>query len=340
MASVSRPSQPDAGCLQRVARSGSGSNDAPRCPVGADPFEHRADDHDAWYGRHRHAYRSELRAVRGVLGPFGRALEMGVGTGRFAAPLGIRFGVDPAEAMARKARERGITVVRVIGGRLPFRDVCFDRVLIALTQCFVRSPERALREARRVPVPEGRLVVAFLDPTSPPGRRYRNRSRGPFYEDVEFQAPDEVRRLLRSAGFRPVEWLQTLSRLPDELAGGSTRPANPAGRAAFRGTTVLPAIGQAVSNGIRGSVSDDAVPARVLRPVQSGIRPLHQLGRALLPIQERRHAGAAGDFDRFAPCLDRHPPDTLLNLADEVAYGRARTRRRDAGAPPVGWPGQ
>lgn len=66
-------------------------------------------------------------------------------------------------------------------------------------------------------VPEGRLIVAFLDPTSPPGRRYRNRSRGPFYEDAEFQAPDEVKRLLRSAGFRPVDWLQTLSRLPDEL---------------------------------------------------------------------------------------------------------------------------
>lgn len=185
--------------------------------MGADPFEHRADDYDVWYERHRHAYRSELRAVREVLGPSGRALEVGVGTGRFAVPLGVHFGVDPAEAMARKARERGVTAVRAVGEQLPFRDQRFDRVLIAMTLCFFRSPGLALREARRVLFPEGRLVVAFLDPTSPPGRRYRNGSRGPFYEDAEFHAPDEVERLLRSAGFRPVECLQTLSRLPDEL---------------------------------------------------------------------------------------------------------------------------
>lgn len=181
------------------------------------PFEERAEEYDAWYDRHRDAYRSELRAVREVLAPAGRALEVGVGTGRFAAPLGIRFGVDPAMAMARGARERGLTVVRAVGEKLPFRDRCFDRVLIALTLCFFRSSGRALREAGRVLVPTGRLVVAFLDPTSPLGRRYRARAGGPFYEGAEFRTPQDVERLLRSADFRPVRWIQTLSRLPDEL---------------------------------------------------------------------------------------------------------------------------
>jgi hypothetical protein len=42
----------------------------------------------------------------------GTGIEIGVGTGRFAAPLGIKVGVEPARAMGEIARrERGIEVV-------------------------------------------------------------------------------------------------------------------------------------------------------------------------------------------------------------------------------------
>lgn len=182
-----------------------------------DPFEQRPDEYDAWYDRHGPAYRSELAAVRRILGSPGRAVEVGVGTARFAAPLGIRFGVDPAEAMARRARDRGVRVARAVGERLPFPDRCFDAVLIALTLCFFTSPAEALAETARVLRPDGRLVLAFLDPSSPVGRRYRERSRGPFYEEAEFRPPDDVGQLLADTGFRARQAVQTISRLPDEL---------------------------------------------------------------------------------------------------------------------------
>lgn len=183
----------------------------------ADPFEERANEYDAWYDHHGSAYRSELAAVRRILGSPGRALEVGVGTARFAAPLGVRFGIDPTEAMARRARDRGVRVARAVGERLPFPDRCFDAVLIALTLCFFTSPAEALAETARVLRPDGRLALAFLDPTTPAGRAYLKESEGPFYEDVEFQAPDDVERLLADAGFRAARTVQTITRLPDEL---------------------------------------------------------------------------------------------------------------------------
>lgn len=182
-----------------------------------EPFEQLPDEYDAWYDRHQAAYRSELAAIRPLLGSPGRALEVGVGTARFAAPLGIRFGIDPAEAMARRARDRGVRVARAVGERLPFPDRCFDAVLIALTLCFFTSPEEALAETARVLRTDGRLVLAFLDPSSPSGRRYRERSRGPFYEGAEFRKPGAVERLLADAGFRARQAVQTITRLPDEL---------------------------------------------------------------------------------------------------------------------------
>lgn len=197
-----------------------------------EPFEQFPDRYDEWYERHPAAYRSELDAVRQLLPEPGPVLEVGVGTARFAAPLGVRFGLDPARAMARRARQRGVLVVSGIGEQLPFREGSFETVLIALTLCFFEQPKQALSEARRVLRPEGSLVLAFLDPTSPPAEKYRSRSGGPFYEGAEFRNPSEVGRLLAETGFRVVRTVQTLTRLPEEM--DDTEPPRPgSGRGLF-----------------------------------------------------------------------------------------------------------
>ena len=38
-------------------------------------------------------------------------IEIGVGTGRFAVPLGIRWGMDPSIRMVKMAKARGLQVV-------------------------------------------------------------------------------------------------------------------------------------------------------------------------------------------------------------------------------------
>lgn len=70
------------------------------------------------------AYRAELELIRGLLPAYPRAkgLEVGVGSGKFAAPLGIRTGVEPSAQMAAKAEQLGIRVVLGVAENLPFPD--------------------------------------------------------------------------------------------------------------------------------------------------------------------------------------------------------------------------
>ena len=72
-----------------------------------DIFEKSAQEYDGWYARHEFAYRSELAALIAFMPTAAHGLEIGVGTGRFAAPFGIEVGVEPVMAMAEIARSRG-----------------------------------------------------------------------------------------------------------------------------------------------------------------------------------------------------------------------------------------
>ncbi len=77
-------------------------------------FDRVALRYDQWYEEPfgSSAFALELACLRGLLPPFKRDLEVGVGTGRFASALGIKFGVDPSQRMLKIAKERGIEVVQ------------------------------------------------------------------------------------------------------------------------------------------------------------------------------------------------------------------------------------
>lgn len=183
-----------------------------------DPFENHVDRYDRWFEDHRAAYLSELRALRGVLPAFQRGVEIGVGTGRFAAPLGIHYGVEPARAMRPVARRRGVRVLGGVAEALPLRSASFDLVLIVTTICFVDDPNLALAEVRRVLVTGGHVLVGFVDQASPLGRTYeRKRADSPFYRVAHFYSAAEVLGLLANAGFREFAVRQTLFHPPDRL---------------------------------------------------------------------------------------------------------------------------
>ncbi len=175
-------------------------------------FERHTEAYDEWFVRHRDLYRAELEAVRQLMPPAGaEAVEVGVGTGRFAAPLGIRVGVEPSARMAARARRLGIEVHPGVAEDLPFPDGAFDLVLMVTTICFVDDPARALREAWRVLGPGGSVIVGFVDRESALGRRYAaRRDESRFYRDATFFTSREVLGLLGEAGFEPVGIRQTV----------------------------------------------------------------------------------------------------------------------------------
>jgi SAM-dependent methyltransferase len=179
---------------------------------GVAPFETHHERYEAWFAKHRAAYLSELLAVRAFVPWEGRGLEIGVGSGRFAAPLGVQVGLDPSPAMLAHAAARGIETVKGVAEDLPFADASFDHVLIVTTICFVDSPVRMLAEAHRVLKPAGRLVIGFIDRESTLGRDYlAHQAESDFYREATFYSADEVELLIRDAGFSISAWGQTLA---------------------------------------------------------------------------------------------------------------------------------
>lgn len=197
------------------------------------PFERLWDVYEDWFDEHVNAYLSELLAVRSLVPLFGRGLEVGVGTGRFAAPLGIGAGVDPSPAMLRVAAARGVLGVQATAEQLPFGPATFDHVLTVTTICFVDSPVGLLTEALRVLKPGGTLVVGFIDRDSPLGQQYvAHQAESDFYRDARFYSATDVETLVGEAGFRIEQWAQTLVGPVDPMAAiQPTRPGR--GEGAF-----------------------------------------------------------------------------------------------------------
>jgi len=93
-------------------------------------FDKHAGDYDRWFDEHNDVYQAQVRMLRGAVPGHGSGLEVGVGSGRFAVPLGICCGIDPSRGLVRMAQQRGIEVVLGEGEHLPYRAGSFDYVLM------------------------------------------------------------------------------------------------------------------------------------------------------------------------------------------------------------------
>ncbi len=192
------------------------------------PFEAYAAEYDGWFDEHRAVYESELRAIRAMLPSdmssiVSEGIEIGVGTGRFASPLGITLGIEPSPMMGMRAKARGIEIIRGIAEALPFTNSCFKLVLMVTTMCFLDDVSLAFREVFRVLKPRGWFILAFIDRNSPIGEIYeRNKGDSPFYRSARFYSTDEVTGLLKDVGFNEngFEFVQTVFGTDLSEAGG------------------------------------------------------------------------------------------------------------------------
>lgn len=188
------------------------------CMPKTQPFDRYHERYDAWFAHHAPAYCSELLALRALLPWDGLGLEVGVGTGRFAAPLGVAIGVDPSANMLAYAARRGVRAVRGVAEALPFGDATFDHALVVTTLCFVDDIPAMLAEAHRVLKSRGQLVIGFIDRASAPAQHYlAHPEESVFYREAAFYPASEVERLLRGVGFEPSRWVQTLSKPLEEI---------------------------------------------------------------------------------------------------------------------------
>ena len=174
-------------------------------------FEERATEYDGWFDRHAPAWAAELEAIERLLPRFSRGVEVGVGSGRFALPLGVRFGIEPSPSMARIARGRGIAVAGGVAEQLPLRGGCADLVLMVTAVSFFDDSLAAFREANRVLSDGGHIVIGMLDGESEPAGVWRaRRSSSPFFRDACLRGAGEVLGDLADAGFGRLRTMQTL----------------------------------------------------------------------------------------------------------------------------------
>ncbi|MFC1645830.1 class I SAM-dependent methyltransferase [Candidatus Omnitrophota bacterium] len=181
-----------------------------------DIFDKYYKKYDAWYDRNKFAYLSELKAIRKVLPKKGKGLEIGVGTGRFAHTLGIATGIDPSKNMIEIARKRGVDAKIGSGEHLSFKNDTFDYVAIIITICFVKEPNKVLREAKRVLRRNGKIIIGIVDRDSFLGKHYQKK-KSLFYKEANFFNTREIKDLLKNTGFSSFAYYQTLFKLPAEM---------------------------------------------------------------------------------------------------------------------------
>ncbi len=175
------------------------------------PFDDYLDEYEAWFDKHRFVYLSELEAVRHFIPKNKTGVEIGIGTGRFAIPLGITEGVEPSRAMRENARSKGVVVHDGVVEALPLPDESFDFALMVTTVCFVDDILATFREARRILTPAGRLIIGLVDKTSPLGRLYEKyKEKNKFYRPATFYSTDEIISYLEEAGFGEIRVVQTV----------------------------------------------------------------------------------------------------------------------------------
>ena len=181
-------------------------------------FDTFALKYDQWFDKYKFVYESEIIALKKFIPKNGNGLEIGVGTGRFAVPLGIRTGVEPAHAMADIARRRGIDVYYAKGEKLPFSSESFSFILFVTTVCFLENPMESLREATRVLMPDGYIIIGMIDAASPLGKVYEKTKTGStFYRHARFYTVSQVTEWLKALEYKHIKTCQTIFHPIEEI---------------------------------------------------------------------------------------------------------------------------
>jgi SAM-dependent methyltransferase len=150
-----------------------------------------------------------------------RVLDLGCGTGRFAAALSERhrctaIGVDPSPEMLAVARARtaGVTWLEGRAEQIPLADGAVERAFMQTVVHLVEDRAAACAELRRVVEPDGGIAILTVDPAG--ARRFWLADLLPSYAAIDaarFPAPGTLVAELEAAGFAAARWTPTPMRL-------------------------------------------------------------------------------------------------------------------------------
>jgi ubiquinone/menaquinone biosynthesis C-methylase UbiE len=174
-------------------------------------YDQFANEYDNWFEKHPTLYQSELLAMKQAVPQNKTGIEIGVGSGRFAEPLNIKYGVEPSESMAAMAKQRGVEVVNAIAENLPIENQSYDFATMVTTVCFLNDIPKAFSEVHRILKPEGEFIIGLIDRNSELGKKYeQQKNTNKFYKDAHFHSTEEITRLLADSGFGNFRYWQAI----------------------------------------------------------------------------------------------------------------------------------
>jgi ubiquinone/menaquinone biosynthesis C-methylase UbiE len=175
------------------------------------PFDEHPVEYEQWFSDNHYVFESELEAIRRVIPEKGKGIEIGIGSGIFAIPLGINEGIEPSKVMREKALQRGLKVIDGVAEYLPLADKSYDFALMVTTICFVDNISRSFAETHRILKNDGILILGFVDRDSPVGKLYLDsKEKSIFYKDAVFYSTEEVYKYLWENNFSIVKTSQTV----------------------------------------------------------------------------------------------------------------------------------
>ena len=176
-----------------------------------EPFEKYSEKYEDWFEKNKFVYESEIQAIKELFPKVKKSIEIGVGSGKFAVPLGIKIGIDPSPQMRKIAEKRGIEVIDATAEDLPFENSQFELTLMVTSICFVDNLDLAFREIYRILKPGGYLIIGFVDRDSSLGKLYQqHKENSLFYKIATFYSTKEVVYSLSKVGFKEFDFRQTI----------------------------------------------------------------------------------------------------------------------------------
>lgn len=179
-------------------------------PLNTNPFDLIAKEYDQWFDDNKNTFLSELAAVKYFLPKQGKGLEIGVGTGRFAMELGIKYGIEPSAPMANIAKQRGIDVIIGNAENMPCDNESFDYTIMVAVDPFVENIEQVYREIFRILKSGGKLIVGTLHKEGAVAQKYIGMIDSEVYKSARFHTISETMEQLKTSGFEGFNTCQSL----------------------------------------------------------------------------------------------------------------------------------
>ena len=181
-------------------------------------FQKYTNEYDDWFVINKFAFESELNAIKNILPNVDGVIEIGIGSGIFAEPLGIKEGIDPSKAMRKKAEQKGLKVLDAVAEKLPYADNSINGAVMITSICFVDDIYQSFKEAHRVLKNGGFLILGYVDKDSPVGKEYsKYKDESLFYKEATFWGTEELYEILIQTGFNVTDTYQTIFGKVEEI---------------------------------------------------------------------------------------------------------------------------